>query len=338
MTWSHFKETKRLRIAYRRVGEGNSRKLLFLHGNLSSSEYILPLFPFLEDDFDVVAPDLRCFGDTDALAVDATRGYRDFSDDVFALVEALDWKSFSICGWSMGGNVAMQFAIDHPDMVERLLFLAPGSPYGFGGSYDEQGTPYAPLGLGSGAGAANPGLLLAIEHGSRFVLRDVLTKYYFNPPFRMERIWENRLIDAIGKISIGTDRFPGNYTHSEHWPYVVAGDKGVLNAMSSAYGDVSDFLTIPNKIPVLWIHGDNDRIVSDESLLEFGYLGKLGLVPGWPGPKVYPPQPMLSQLRNFFEQYRQLGGSADELIIPGGHMCALESTDYFIEGLKGFLL
>ena len=329
-------QTERLKTAYYRSGNKNPIKLMFLHGNLSSSEFLLPLFSELEKHFDVTAPDLRCFGDTEPLPVDASRGYRDWSDDIYALCRCLGWERFVLCGWSMGGNIAMQFAIDHAEMVDRLILLAPGSPYGFGGTRDADGVPYDPCGLGSGAGCANPGLTLAIRHQSRFVLRDILTKYYFQPPFRVPREWENKMLDAIGKIHLGDDGYPGNYTITGKWPYVIAGDKGVLNTMSPMYGNLEKFLNIKEKPPVLWIRGADDRIVSDRSIMEFGYLGQIGLVPGWPGADRYPPQPMVSQLQRYFEKYKGNNGKAVEIVIAGGHMCALESPRSFLAAIYSF--
>ena len=129
-----FLHTSRLKIAYYRAGEAHADKLLLLHGNLSSSVFFLPLLPVLSQQFDVVAPDLRCFGDTEDRPVDAVRGYRDWSDDVDALLDALGWEKASVGGWSMGGNVAMQYAIAHPQRVNKLVLIAPGPPFGFGGT------------------------------------------------------------------------------------------------------------------------------------------------------------------------------------------------------------
>ena len=39
---------------------------------------------------------------------------------------------------------------------------------------------------------------------------------------------------------------------------------------------------------VLSVRGDSDQIVSDTSLVDLGYLGQLGAVPGWPGAEPYP--------------------------------------------------
>ena len=329
-------DTDRLRIAYYRAGEDNSKKLLLLHGNLSSSVFYLPLFPALEQEYDIVAPDLRCFGDTETMPVDATRGYRDWSDDVYAFCRALGWDSFLILGWSLGGNIAMQYAIDHGKQVQKLILIAPGSPYGFGGTWDEKGTPYDPVGLGSGGGCVNPTLVMLTASKSRLFLRDILRKYYFNPPFRMEWSWENRMIEAIGKIRFGSDYYPGNYSSSPKWPYVKAGDRGILNTMAPQYANLSAMLDMPEKPAVLWIRGKDDKIVSDHSTMELGYLGQIGLVPGWPGPYIYPPQPMVSQTQYFFGKYREKGGSVQEIVIPGGHLCALESPEDFLTALREF--
>ena len=336
MYQQRFLETDRLRTSYYRAGEGHSRRLLLLHGNLSSAAFYLPLFARLSRSWDVCAPDLRCFGDTEDAPLDATRGYRDWSDDIFAFCRALGWERFTLCGWSLGGNVAMQFATDHRDMVERLILIAPGSPYGFGGTYGAEGTPYHPLGLGSGGGVANPTLVNFVTQHSRTVLRELLQHYYFKPPFRLSWRWENLFIQEIGKMKFGDNRYPGSFTVCPRWPFVVAGQRGVLNAMSPQYANLSPLLELEDKPEILWVRGDSDDIVSDQSMMDFGYLGQIGLVQGWPGELVYPPQPMIAQTRHFFDLYRQRGGSVREAIIPGGHMCALECPEAFFRELDAF--
>ena len=121
----------------------------------------------LAEDVEMLAPDFRCFGNASALPIDATRGLRDFSDDIEDFVRAVGWDHFSLFGWSMGGGVAMQYAIDHPEKVERLILQAPLAPFGFGGSYGETATPVQPVGLGSGAPCANQAFLQAIRAGDR---------------------------------------------------------------------------------------------------------------------------------------------------------------------------
>ena len=95
---------------------------------------------------------------SETLPVDATRGVRDWSDDLRALFEAMGLaeRPIHLLGWSMGGGVVMQYTLDHPAHVASLTLQAPVSPYGFGGTIDTAGTLAYADGAGSGGGAANP--------------------------------------------------------------------------------------------------------------------------------------------------------------------------------------
>ena len=88
-----------------------------------------------------LAPDLRGFGDSEAMPLDATRGVADFSDDLRSLIEALGLEEVHLVGWSAGGSVAMRYATDYPSGVASLALVDPMPPYGFGGTKDVDGTP-----------------------------------------------------------------------------------------------------------------------------------------------------------------------------------------------------
>ena len=164
----------------------------------------------------------------------------------------------------------------------------------------------------------------------------MLHHFLFKPPFRMSREWENLMITESCKVKLGEDRYPGNYRVCARWPFVMAGQRGVLNAMSPKYGNLSGLLDIKKKPKILWVRGDSDEIVSDRSMMEFGYLGQIGLVQGWPGTQVYPPQPMVTQMRHFLNEYASRGGSYNETVIGGGHMCILENQKQFFMALDEF--
>jgi pimeloyl-ACP methyl ester carboxylesterase len=108
-------KTDRLEVAYLEAGAG-STPIILVHGNTSSSLFYQDFMLALADTnrHKIYAPDMRGFGDTQALPIDATRGLRDFSDDLNSLAQTLSLTSFHLFGWSMGGNVAMQYAIDYP--------------------------------------------------------------------------------------------------------------------------------------------------------------------------------------------------------------------------------
>jgi pimeloyl-ACP methyl ester carboxylesterase len=94
---------------------------------------------------------------------------------------------------------------------------------------------------------------------------------------------------------------------------------------------VQRFIAATPKPRILWARGADDQIVSDNSLFDFGTLGKLGLVPGWPGDAVYPPQPMLAQTRGVLEKYKANGGMYWEKVIADtGHSPYVEKPNDFM--------
>ena len=81
-----------------------------------------------------------------------------------------------------------------------------------------------------------------------------------------------------------------------------------------------------------------DQTVSDAPLSDFGTLGRLGAVLGWPGEEVFPPQPMLEQTRFVLETYRARGGAYQEVVIEDtGHTPYLEKPQVFMEHFMSHL-
>ena len=127
-------------------------------------------------------------------------------------------------------------------------------------------------------------------------------------------------------------------TTSEHWPTVAPGTQGVNNALSPKYMNQSDFANISTKPPVLWIHGADDQIVSDTSFFDFGFLGQIGAVPGWPGVEVYPPQPMKTQVRTVLERYNANGGEYQEVQLADcGHSPHVEKQAEVLQIFSSFV-
>ncbi|MFV1961699.1 MAG: alpha/beta fold hydrolase [Acidimicrobiia bacterium] len=94
------------------------------------------------DRYRIIAPDMRNFGDTQSIPLDATRGLLDWADYTFSLVETLGIEDpVHLVGWSTGGAAIASYAIDRSSMVASLTFIGPVSPYGFGGTKDVAGTP-----------------------------------------------------------------------------------------------------------------------------------------------------------------------------------------------------
>jgi pimeloyl-ACP methyl ester carboxylesterase len=234
-------------------------------------------------------------------------------------------------------------AADGANILSATL-VDPGSPYGFGGTKDEDGTPcYADF-AGSGGGVVNPEFTALIAKGDRSTdnpqasPRVVMNSFYWKPSFKPAR--EEDLLSSLLTEKIGSDRYPGDFVPSANWPNVAPGIWGPINASSPKYvGDsVQRFLAASPKPPVLWVRGDSDQIVGDNSLFDFGTLGQLNLVPGWPGMEVYPPQPMLRQTRKVLDSYQSQGGSYKEVVIADtGHCPYIEKPDEFTQEFLAFI-
>jgi pimeloyl-ACP methyl ester carboxylesterase len=335
--------TDRLTMAYLESGTG-AIPIVLIHGNCSSSLFFQKFMLTLAESgrYTLYAPDLRGYGESEALPVDALRGVQDFSDDLASLVRTLGLPAFHLLGWSLGGNVAIQYAIDYPGTVRSLTLESTGSPFGFGGTKDAEGTPTWPDYAGSGGGTANPDFVQRLarkdqsnDPGSP---RGVINTFYFKPPFRVEPEWEEILVYSVNTTSTTPGNYPGDSLPSSNWPNLAPGTQGANNAISAQYLKQGNFATIEVKPDVLWVHGEDDQIVSDTSLFDLGYLGQLGAIPGWPGAELYPPQPMKTQVRTVLERYRANGGDYQELALSNcGHAPHIEKHEEMSQRFQEFV-
>ncbi len=323
--------TKRLRMRYIESGPEDGIPVVMIHGNLSTGRFFEHLMPGAPGGYRIIAPDMRGFGDTEQVPIDGTRGVRDWADDTHALVEALGIsRPVHLAGWSTGGAAIANYAVDRP--VASLTFIDPVSPYGFGG-VNLDGTPCFPDYAGSGGGTGNPEFAQRIaDHDttadSPVSPRNVMNSSYWAPSHREPKEREDMLVEEILKSVTGDDGYPGDLTTSNNWPGMAPGTRGILNALSPKYCNWADIVDVDPKPPILWTHGTADIVVADGSAWEMGTLGKLGYVPGWPGDQVFPPQPMVTQIRNVLEEYGRRGGRVQVQMFEGsGHGPLFDAAD-----------
>jgi pimeloyl-ACP methyl ester carboxylesterase len=328
------------RVLFTRQGEVDP--VLFLHGNWSCATWWEQTMLALPKGYWGIAPDQRGYGESDRnQKVDATRGAKDWIDDVVALLDLLGIDKAHIVGCSLGGFIVWQLMADHPERILSITQVSPGSPFGFSGTKDEIGTPCYPDHAGTGGGVSNMELIKRAGDKDRsldsaFSPRSSM-RTLFMPPFIPPR--EEQLLDSVLSTHLGEQDIPGDFVPSPNWPFVAPGIWGPPNATSPKYvGDVNKIYDGRITVPILWIRGSHDQVIADQSLSDVGYLGKLGFISGWPGDDIYPPQPMVSQTRAVLEKYQTAGGSYKEIVIQNAaHIPFLEKPDGFNAAFHAFL-
>jgi pimeloyl-ACP methyl ester carboxylesterase len=318
------------------AASGDVRTVLFVHGNVSSSLFWQPTMLALPDDVRALAVDLRGFGGSDVLPVDATRGLGDFAEDLASVIAELGLSDVHLVGWSMGGGVVLQALLEHELPVASVTLVNPVSPFGFGAT-DAAGKLLNPDASGSGGGGANPDFVARLQAGDRTAEapaspRSVYLGTYVAPGFESQHddVW----VESMLTTATGEHNYPGDSRPSEHWPGFAPGGRGVLNTMAPTNFDVSGIVDLADKPPILWIRGAQDAIVSDASLFDLNQLGALGVIPGWPGADVAPPQPMIAQTRMVLDRYAERGGTYREVVLEEcGHSPHLEHPERFLDEL-----
>jgi hypothetical protein len=88
----------------------------------------------------------------------------------------------------------------------------------------------------------------------------------------------------------------------------------------------------------LWTQGTADVVIADRSGWEMGTLGQQGMIPGWPGDDVYPPQPMVTQIGDVLDRYAAAGGRVvTERFVGAGHCPAIDAPEAWRHTFFSFL-
>jgi pimeloyl-ACP methyl ester carboxylesterase len=111
-------------VGYRRAGSSNDQTILLIHGLAGSSKTWDGVIDQLAVDYDVIAPDLLGHGESAKPRGDYSLGA--FASGLRDFLTVLDVKSATVVGHSFGGGVAMQFAYQHPHLIDRLVLVGSG--------------------------------------------------------------------------------------------------------------------------------------------------------------------------------------------------------------------
>lgn len=118
---SGYADVNGLKMYYEVYGEG--KPIILLHGSYMS----IPLnwshiIPLLAKDRKVIVTEMQGHGRTRDIARELS--YEGMADDVSGLLKHLKIDSSDVLGYSMGGGVAFQVAVRHPEQVRRLIVLS----------------------------------------------------------------------------------------------------------------------------------------------------------------------------------------------------------------------
>jgi branched-chain amino acid transport system permease protein len=114
-----------VKLQYFEHGEG-PELLVLVHGYRSSGRiWQLAQEALDASRFHSIAISNRGAGDSDRTPSESDYTVESFSRDLFAAVQALGLRDFTLVGHSMGGATVTQFALDHPDLLKALVLLNP---------------------------------------------------------------------------------------------------------------------------------------------------------------------------------------------------------------------
>jgi esterase len=99
---------------------GNGQPIFILHGLFGMSDNWVSIGKLLSENYQVIIPDLRNHGQSPHSSI---FNYDAMAGDIIELMDDLELPSAIIMGHSMGGKVAIQFALYYPERTEKLIVV-----------------------------------------------------------------------------------------------------------------------------------------------------------------------------------------------------------------------
>ena len=109
-----------IELGYEVLGTG--KPLVLLHGAFGTFEMFGPNLELLAKGRQVVGVDLQSHGRS--RASERPMRFESMADDIAELIRSLGFERASVMGFSLGGGVALRTAIQHPELIERLVLVS----------------------------------------------------------------------------------------------------------------------------------------------------------------------------------------------------------------------
>jgi pimeloyl-ACP methyl ester carboxylesterase len=108
-----------IEMYYATYGDPNNEPLLLLHGGLGNADYFVNQIPAFMEKYYVITTDSRGHGRS--TMSDQHIGYALMASDVLALLDYLKIESVYLVGWSDGGIIGLDIAMNHPERLKKLI-------------------------------------------------------------------------------------------------------------------------------------------------------------------------------------------------------------------------
>ena len=101
------------------IEQGQGQPLILLHGNGENCDYFTHQISYFSKDYRVIAIDTRGHGKSPRGNAPFT--IKQFAEDIKDFLDAINIAKPIILGFSDGGNIALEFALKHPERVDKLI-------------------------------------------------------------------------------------------------------------------------------------------------------------------------------------------------------------------------
>lgn len=109
-------------LRYKFEGTNNKITLVFIHGLSDSLEFWLPITSEFKKEYKILSYDLRGHGGSEC--GDNDGNINTHQEDLYLLLKTLNIKNPVFIGLSMGGNIALKIAVQHPEITKGLILLS----------------------------------------------------------------------------------------------------------------------------------------------------------------------------------------------------------------------
>jgi pimeloyl-ACP methyl ester carboxylesterase len=134
-TEAGYADVNGVKLWYQTYGEG--KPLVVIHGGFGMVEMFAPILGRLAEGRKVIGVDLQAHGRTGPLGRPMT--YEAMAADVAGLIKSLGYEKADVLGYSLGAATALRLAIDHPEVVDRLVTISAAWSFANWHEYNFQG-------------------------------------------------------------------------------------------------------------------------------------------------------------------------------------------------------